>query len=427
MRRRFSYLVVSVLSFVLVFASGCGNSSSSSSSSSGQKAPIRIGVTLPLSGSLASVGADNWNGLEIARQMINEKGGINGSQVEYVKADTPDPTVAVNEANRLITQEKVKLIMGAYSSPLTLAITEVTERNKTLFWEIGAMDPLITGRGYKYVFRTNPNSANYAEVGVNYLAKDVLPKLGKQPQDVRVALAFEDGSFGMATGKEAEKYVKQLGMNVVAKESYNSKAIDLSSLIMKLKDAKPDIVIAVSYINDAILFWKQARDLDFNPKVFMGMGSGHSNVAFAQARGHDTNGVMVSTPTSDINVKNLQKETQDLNKKFVEEFKAKFGKEPPTQAVTAFAGAWILFNDVLLKAGSDDPQKVRAAALSLDIPDGHTVNGWGVKFGDDGQNTRSFALVMQWQNQKLTTISPDKLALSKAIMVPLPTWGEKGK
>lgn len=425
MRKTFRYLLVSVLVFLLVFAVGCSNGSSSSGTAN--KGPIRIGVTLPLSGSLASVGSDNWNGLEIAREMINEKGGINGRQVEYVKADTPDPTTAVNEANRLITQEKVKLIMGAYSSPLTLAITEVTERNKVMFWEIGAMDPLITGRGYKYVFRSNPNAGNYAEMGVNYLAKDLVPKLGKQPQDIRLALAFEDGSYGQSTAKEAEKFAKQLGFNIVAKESYNSKAIDLSSLIMKLKDAKPDMVVAVSYINDAILFWKQARDLDFNPKVFMGMGSGHSNIAFPKARGNDTNGVMVSTPTSNIKIENLPKETQDLNKQFVDKFKAKFSTTPPTQAVTAFVGAWILFNDVLSKAGSDDPQKVREAALSLDIPNDHTINGWGVKFSQDGQNTRSFALVMQWQNQKLVTIAPDNLALGKAAFIPLPTWAERGK
>lgn len=425
MKKKLRSLTVVLMAFAL-FVGGCGSTGSSAGAGT-SKSPLRIGVEFPLSGALANVGQDNYAGVEIAKDMVNEAGGVNGRQIELVKADIPDPTAAVNETNRLITQEKVKTIVGAYSSSLTLAATEVTERNKVMFWEVGAVDPAITGRGYKYVFRTTPNSNTYSSIAMDYLGKDVVAKLGKKPSEVRFAIVHEDGAFGQSSAKIGEQKAKELGLNIVANESYNSKAIDLSALIMKLKEAKPDMIEVVQYNNDAILFWKQARDLDLNVKATIGIGAGHSSMDFVNARGNDVNGVLVSTPTALINTEALPKDTQAVFKTFIDKFKAKYNKQPSTQVVTAFSGAWILFKDVLPKAESDDSQKVREAALSLDIPEGHTVNGWGVKFGEDGQNTRSFSVVMQWQNGKMVTISPEKYALGKPMMIPLPTWSERGK
>lgn len=418
--------LVVVLCIVTLVLSGCGTKSSSSGDS-GEKGSLRIGVEFPLSGSLANVGQDNYAGVDIAKDIINGSGGVNGRQIELVKGDIPDPTAAVTETNRLITQEKVKAIVGTYSSSLSLAASEVTEKNKVVFWEVGAVDPTITGRGYKYVFRTTPNSNTYSEIGINYLGKDVVAKLGKKPADVRFAIVHEDGAFGESSAKIAAQKAKELGLNLVANESYNSKAIDLSALILKIKEAKPDIIEAIQYNNDAILFWKQAKDLDLNVKAIIGIGAGHSSMDFVNARGNDVNGVLVSTPTAQIKTDALPQETQQVLKQFLDKYKAKYNKEPSTQVVTAFSGAWILFKDVLPKAGSDDPDKIREAVVAVDIPEGHTVNGWGVKFGQDGQNTRSFSVVMQWQDGKLITISPDKYALGKPTMIPLPTWAEKGK
>ncbi|MDI6878660.1 MAG: ABC transporter substrate-binding protein [Desulfitobacteriaceae bacterium] len=425
--KKMKFLVV-VLSILTLILSGCGTGSTGTGTgSSDKKAPLRIGVEFPLSGALANVGQDNYAGVEIAKDIVNGSGGVNGQQIELVKGDIPDPTAAVNETNRLISQEKVKVIVGAYSSSLSLAATEVTEKNKTIFWEVGAVDPTITGRGYKYVFRTTPNSNTYSEIAMNYLGKDIVAKLGKQPADVRLAIVHEDGAFGESSAKIAAQKAKELGLNLVANESYNSKAIDLSALVLKLKEAKPDIVEAVQYNNDAILFWKQAKDLDLNVKAIIGIGAGHSSMDFVKARGGDVNGVLVSTPTASIKTDALPPETQQVLKQFQDKYKAKYNKEASTQVLTAFSGAWIFFKDVLPKAGSDNPDKIREAALALDIPEGHTVNGWGVKFGQNGQNTRSFSVVMQWQDGKLVTISPDKYALGKPILIPLPTWAERGK
>lgn len=418
--------LVVVLCIVTLVLSGCGTKSSSSGGS-GEKGSLRIGVVFPLSGSLANVGQDNYAGVDIAKDIVNGSGGVNGRQIELVKGDIPDPTAAVTETNRLITQEKVKAIVGAYSSSLSLAASEVTEKNKVVFWEVGAVDPTITSRGYKYVFRTTPNSNTYSEISMNYLGKDVVAKLGKQPADVRFAIVHEDGAFGESSAKVAAQKAKELGLNLVANESYSSKAIDLSALILKIKEAKPDIIETIQYNNDAILFWKQAKDLDLNVKAIIGIGAGHSSMDFVNARGNDVNGVLVSTPTAQIKTDALPQETQQVLKQFLDKYKAKYNKEPSTQVVTAFSGAWILFKDVLPKAGSDDPDKIREAAVAIDIPEGHTINGWGVKFGQDGQNTRSFSVVMQWQNGKLVTISPEKYALGKPTMIPLPTWAERGK
>lgn len=420
MRKLVSVFVMALFLFSVV---GCANQAAGPAKSS---EALRIGVTYPLSGSLAKPGQDSFNGAEIARQMVNDAGGVNGRQVEYVKSDTPDATAAVSEANRLISQTKVKIILGSYSSPNALAMSEITEKNKVIFWETASMDNSITGRGYKYVFRTNPNAEMYAVAAVDYLNNSVSKLLHKSPAEMKTALIYEDGSFGQSTAAVALTKLQSYGFPVVAKESYSSKVLDLSSLVMKLKEAKPDVIVAVQYNNDAILFWKQARDLGLNVQALIGNGAGHSNDEFVKSRGKDAEGILVSSPPSSSKVESLPTETQKIYQDFVKRYKEKFGTEPPTQALTSFAGAWILLHDVLPKASDpNDVDKVRQAALGVSLPEGSEINGWGVKFTDNGQNTSSFSVIMQWQNGKVNTIYPEKYAQSTVSSIPLIPWEKR--
>lgn len=418
---------IGLLGLILAFMfsmSGCGTQSTPANS---QAQSIRIGVAFPLSGSLAKPGQDSYNGAEIARQILNDAGGINGKKVEFVKSDTPDTTAAVSEVNKLITQEKVKVVLGSYSSPNALAMSEVTEKNKVIFWETGSVDPKVTGRGYKYVFRTNPNGETYGVTGADYLYDTVSKQLHKSPADIKVALVHEDGPFGLSTSTAAIEKLKSYGFPVVDNESYNTKVLDMSSLIMKLKEAKPDVIIATSYDNDAILFWKQAKDLGLNVSAFIGNGGGYSNDALVKSRGNkDVEGILVSSPTVSTKVDSLPPESQKVYTEFVKRYKEQFNAEPPTQALTAFAGTWILLHDVLPKASDpNDPEKIRQAALQVDLPDGSEINGWGAKFSEKGQNTKASCVIMQWQDGKLLTVAPDKYALAKIKDIPLKPWDKK--
>lgn len=392
--------------------------------------PIRIGALFPYTGNLAKLGNESFNGADIAREWINRHGGILGRQIEWVKGDAVDAKAAVGEAERLITVGKVKVIFGTYSSSLSNAASEVAERHQVIYWEQGAIADNVTARGFQYIFRACPRASSFGVMAVEFTAQELAPKLGFKARELKVAIVNEDTLYGSSVGAAAEQKAKELGLNVVALEPYSAKAVDLSSLIMKLQAKKPDVVIATSYMNDAILFWRQARELNFNCKALVGTGAGHGMMDFPEAFGKYADGVFnVDFPVIK-DPKVLNPKLRPSLTEFREAFRAKHGRDAAVHATAGFVGAMVLFQDVIPKAGSLIPDDIRKAALSLNIPVGGTWQGWGVKFAPPGhpaagQNLQSFPMVMQWQGGQLYIVSPQKFKEKEMTLVPLPSWDKR--
>ncbi|MDH7499233.1 MAG: ABC transporter substrate-binding protein [candidate division NC10 bacterium] len=392
--------------------------------------PIRIGALFPYTGNLAKLGNETFHGADIAREWINRHGGVLGRQVEWVKGDAVDAKAAVGEAERLITVEKVTVIFGTYSSSLSNAASEVAERHKIIYWEQGAIADNITARGFQYIFRTCPRASSFGVAAVEFTAQDLASQLGIKAKDLKIAIVHEDTLYGTSVGTAAREKAKEMGLNVVAVEPYSAKAVDLSSLIMKLQAKRPDVVIATSYMNDAILFWRQAKELNFHLKALVGTGAGHGMMDFFETFGKYSDGVFnVDFPViKDPRV--LDPKLRPSLAEFREAFRAKHGRDPAVHATAGFVGAMVLFQQVIPKAGSLNPQEIRKAALSLNIPVGGTWQGWGVKFAPPGhpaagQNLQSFPMVMQWQGGQLYIVSPPKFKEREMILVPLPSWDQR--
>ena len=130
--------------------------------------------------------------------MINDAGGALGKKVVLVSADAPTPEAAASEANRLITNEKVTAIIGTQSSGLSMAATVVAEKNKVFYIENEGISDDITGRGFKYVFRTTFNSQMMGYQMVD-TARTPAQKLGKKADELRFAIIHEDGGFGTSS------------------------------------------------------------------------------------------------------------------------------------------------------------------------------------------------------------------------------------
>ncbi|MBW1801373.1 MAG: ABC transporter substrate-binding protein [Deltaproteobacteria bacterium] len=342
----------------------------------------RIGTIYPLSGPNSKNGVKNFDGVKIATDMVNETGGVAGKKVVLVSADAPDPQAAASEANRLITNEKITAIIGTQSSSLSMAATVVAEKNKIFYIETEGVSGLITARGFKYIFRTTFSSGMMASQAIEYVTGTIAPKMGKNAKDLRVAIVHEDGGFGTAVSRGLTANCKKQRLNVVSTQGYSSKSTDLSGLILKLKQAKPDIILAAQYINDAILFHRQARELRLKGMI-IGSTAGQGNPDFY---------------------------------KVVERYKKSHkGEYPNPTSFVGFAGAWTLYKFILPNAGSLAPEKLRQAALSLDVPRGRGVLNWGIKFaGPDaknaGQNLLASAGINQWQDGKLRLIFPREVA-----------------
>jgi len=378
----------------------------------------RIGTILPLTGPQAKNGIKNFDGIKIATDMINETGGVLGKKVVLVSADASEPQAAASEANRLITNEKLTVIVGTQSSSLAMAATVVAEQNKVFYLENEGVSSQITGRGFKYVFRTTFSGDMMANQMVDYAVQVLAPKLNKDAKSLRMAIIHEDGGFGTSTGTALQKHAKALGLNIVAVETYSAKTADLSGLVLKLKQSKPDVLLTAQYINDSILFHRQSAELRFSVPV-IGTTAGQGTPDFYSALTKEAEGILAGGIPSEISIDRLGAEQKADAGEFVKRYQASHnGEYPSPTAFVGFAGAWILYKHIMPKAGGLDPEKLREAALALDVPAGKGVLNWGVKFSppgapDAGQNVYASAGISQWQDGKLRLVFPKEIAAAE--------------
>ncbi|MES1040008.1 ABC transporter substrate-binding protein [Peribacillus simplex] len=406
MNKFFSLMVIS---FLLILTA-CDGSEQTNGESKDSEA-LKIGAIFPLSGGLAMLGEESYRGVELAIEQRNKYGGVaDGKKIELIKGDAPDPDSAQSEANRLINQENIKTIVGSYSSGIAQAASEVTERNGVLFWEYGAVADSITDRGYKYVLRTNPPASYLSKTHIDFIKNYVAEKLGKDLSDLKVAIAHEDSSYGSTIADEAEKLAKKEGINIITVQPYSAASNDLSSVVLNLKKAKPDVLIAVSYLNDGILLHRQSQELGLKVPVVVGSGGGHDMADFREGVGDMGDGILdVAFPQYQINP-----EFTPGMEEFVKIYKEKYGEEPRSgHSLVHFMGTNVLL-DLIDEVGEIDPDKLREAAMNYKVETGKTVTGWGVEFDPKtGQNKLSEPYVHQWIDGKLLTVWPEKVAVQE--------------
>lgn len=409
---RMKKLTSIILIALMVLLAACGGGDKTSGDSEGSSdEPIKIGALYPFTGDLALLGQESFRGVELAVEEINANGGINGRQIEIVKGDAVDPDAAQSEANRLINQENISMIVGSYSSGISFAASEVAERNGALYWELGAVADNITDRGYKSILRTNPPASKFSAVHINFIKNVVTEKLGKGLNELKVAIAHEDSSYGTTIANEAVKLAEEEGINIVSVQPYASGSNDLSSVILNIKKEEPDVLIVVSYINDAIILSRQMNELSVDVPVFIGSGGGHTMVDFQKAVGELAENVLnVDFPQYEIN-----REATPGMDEFIEAYKEKYGNEPSSgHSVANYMGMKVVL-DVLKETGGDlDPEKVREAAMNYKAEKGTTATGWGVEFDPEtGQNIASEPYVTQWIDGKLLTVYPEEVAIEE--------------
>lgn len=395
---------------------------------------LKIGVLEPFTGPWAKNGNKSYIAMEIARDMINEKGGVKGKKVVFIRGDAPDPSAGKSEADRIISQEGVSIITGTYASPLGIAISAEAERHGIIHWESIASADIITKRGYKHVFQVGAAASRYGATAIDFTKGELAKSLGKKFEALRIALLWENRAFGTAVGKGVRARAAETGINLVFDEGYDQFMTDMTPLVEKLKDVKPDVLIAISFINDTILFHRKAKELNFNVPVVIGVSAGHSVPDLKDFLGTAVNGIFVSDIPALVNQKALRPEVEAAAEEFNKRYDKLQHRVPAGHAVASFAALWTLFNDVLPKAKSMEPEDIRAAALSMDLPDGSLINGSGLKFSnfdlasdpkDAGQNLRSAVGVWQWQNLAARQVYPASLATADPIMVPLPDWSKR--
>ena len=397
----------------------------------GQSGEYKIGVLEPLTGPLAGEGKRHLEGYEAVRDMINDRGGVMGKKLVFTVADVPDPTAAATEATRLVTREGVKIVTGTYSSRLCGAASEAAARHNVIYWETSCVDPRFNKRGLKNVYRTEIDATGFGWYNVEFIAKHLAPRFGKKPNELKIAFLSEDSSYGQGVTESARQRAKQeFGMQEVGSVEYYKfdTTNDFTSVIVKLKQAQPDILHHIAYTNDAILFYRQAKEQNLQVKAVVHAGAtGYGAADFGKAHGNDANGVFaLLEPGPGFRVEALKPDGQKIEKEFRDAIQKKTGSYPLGAHQLAGGGLWLL-KLVLDRAKSDDADKVREAVMSLDLPVGSMINGWGVKFSETGQNSneRVQHYMLQWQNGQLVTVWPEEFTTNRAKWIPLPAWDQR--
>jgi len=400
------------------------------------KDPIRIGVIYDLTGPLAGAGSVPASvGTQIAIDMVNERGGVEGHKIVAVNGDAQSkPDIAINEAERLLNSEKVDILAGIYSSAQAVPLSGKVDAQKKFFWiNVAISSAVFKDKNLKYVFRAQVHSDQMGETSTDFLAANAKSKLGMNVKDLRVAIIHEDGPYGSGVAAANTRGAEKHGMKIVLSEGYALSAPDLSSLVIKLKRAKPDVILHTGYNPDITLLLRQAKELGLRFKALIGHGAGYGQIDKLVATfGKDVDHIFNVDPVAAqlLDPKTLKPGVGDLAAEFLKRYTAKTGaNEAPPHASMGFNHTWLLLNNVLPQAikkyGGFDADALRKAALDVDIPEGGTIQGYGVKFAGPGhqmagQNLRAGPVVMQYVGGKIFIAHPKSIATIDAVL-PLPS------
>ena len=401
-----------------------------------QAKKLKIGVIFDYTGPLAGGGSDlHALGAKIMIDHFAKKGGVEGYAIEALYADAQSkPEIAINEAVRLIEQEKVDMLLGFYSSAQCVPAAARVEQLKKFMWITTCISSaVLENRNLKYVFRVQPSGRQFGLMSTDFIAQNAKSKMGKEPKDLRVAIIHEDGAYGVDVAKGNVAGAKKAGFDVVLKEGYSATAPDLSALVTKLKRARPDVIFHTGYNPDITLLLRQAREQGLKFSALVGHGAGYGVYEkLKEGLGADVNYFFNTDPISIwlANQKTMDPKLPPLIKMVGDEFdKVKPGVAIRSAHVgMAASNTYVFLNEVLPRAikkyGGVDPDALRKAALEVDIPEGGTMLGFGVKFpaGETpmaGQNERSFPVIIQYVDDKSYVVWPKSQAQREAVL-PLP-------
>ncbi|HTE38911.1 MAG TPA: ABC transporter substrate-binding protein [Reyranella sp.] len=401
-----------------------------------QEKKIKIGVVYDLTGPFAGGGSElQYTGAKIMMDYFIKQGGVEGYKIEPVYADAQSkPDVAINEAVRLIEQEKVDMLLGFYSSAQCVPAAAKIEQLKKFMWITTCISSaVLENRHLHYVFRPQVSGNLYGLAATDFIANYSKEKFGKEPKDLRVAIVHEDGAYGVDVAKGDEAGSKKHGFNVVLKEGYSISAPDLSALVTKLKRARPDVIFHTGYNPDITLLLRQAREQGLKVGAIVGQGAGYSVYdKLKEGLGPDSNYLFTIDPISIwlSNSKTLDPKLPPMIKMVGDEFeKLKPGASKSAHIGMAASNTYLFLTEVLPRAikkyGGIDGEALRKAALDTDVPEGGTMLGFGVKFapGDAvmaGQNERAFPVITQYIDGNAVVVWP-KSQQQREPVLPLPS------
>jgi len=392
-----------------------------------QEKTVKIGAVFPLSGNAASAGVHAKAAIEVAMDIINNAhpefgnfplaknaglAGLGGAKVEVVFADNQgSPATGQNQTLRLITEEKVIALTGAYQSGITLTASAIAEKYGIPFVNGESVAANLTERGFKWFFRVTPVAADFAKIYFEFL--NDMKAAGAKTDNV--ALVHDNTEYGASVSSVITSVFKEKGQNIALDIAYAVNATDVQGQVLQLKEKKPDVVIMIAYTSDAILYAKTMQALDYKPPMIIADDSGYSDPSFIKSAGKISQGAFnrsswsVGPPGSPTAL-------------IAEMYKKKSGDDMDDTAARQMQAFFVLC-DAIDRAASTDPAKIQAALKATDLKPDQLMMGYkGIKFDDKGQNTLASGLLIQLQDGENYVAVWPKASAVKSPVIPYKGW-----
>lgn len=378
MKRVSKVLTALVLGTVLAgLAAGCGGGEKKADT-------IKVGANLEMTGGSASYGISSKNAIELAFKEINEKGGINGKQLELVVADNKSEAAeATNAMQKLVSQDNVVAVIGPNLSSSVIAASAINNSAKVLDIAPMATNPYVTvdqASGKTKDF-------NYRTCFIDPFQGTVMAKFATAELGVGNAAILIDNSSDYAKGLAQffkENFVKEGGA-VTAEESYLQKDTDFKATLTKIKATNPDFLYVPGYYQEVGLIVKQARELGMNMPIAGGDGWDSAKMPEIAGTAALNNTYFSSLYSPD--------DSSDINKNFVAAYEKAYGQKPDVFAALSYDSA-LLVAEAIKNAGSTEPAKISEAMAKINGFSG--VSG-SVNF-DDKHNPVKSAVILEYKD-----------------------------
>jgi branched-chain amino acid transport system substrate-binding protein len=365
--------------------------------------PVRIGVALSQTGNLADSAAPYFKGLDLWREQANARGGLAGRPIEFVVYDDrSDPATAARLYEKLITDDKVNLMMSSLGSATAATGSAVAEKHKVIMINAGGAAEAIQQRGFKYVFQTAARISAYAD--------GIMPMIEKY-QVKSIALVSRDYAAARDISKVIKEQIKDKDVKLVIDEYFPAGTADFSSQVAKGQQLQPDLWIGLLYPSEAIETVRQFHSMNYMPKLFI--ANGVSQDDFITSAGKDAEyalGMSLYEPSL----------PSEGNKEFVKTYRAKYNADPGYYSAFGFVGGTVL-EAAVKQAGSIDTEKVREVLTTLKL---------GTVMGRHEVDPKTYmqigvkGLVVQVQNGKREVVWPEEYKTAEPKL-PIPAWDKR--
>jgi branched-chain amino acid transport system substrate-binding protein len=380
--------------------------------------PIRVGASVSQTGSYALLGQNQLRGYQLCGRRINEAGGVLGRRLELIaEDDRSEPAAASRIYERLITQDRVEAVLGPYSSPITEAVADVTEKHRMPMLAPAAAATSIFKKGRKFVFMVLSPAEVYLEGLIDMAARRGLRTM---------ALIHEDSVFPAAIVRGTVDLAAKRGLQIVAREAYARNTTDFSAIVGRIRTASPEVLAAATYFDDAVAITRQLKASNVNPRMFA-VTVGGDLPKFYELLGRSAEFVYGAAQWEPELVTLLRAgelvpvaRRYPGAREFVEAHRKAFpGADLSYHTAQGYAGCQVLA-EAVRRASSLDGDTLRAAILALSL---NTVFG-GFRVDKDGVQVAHTMLVFQWQDGKKVIVWPDELAPGKPRF-PTPPWSQR--